>query len=476
MISKRDFNYIFFSIWAILMLMLVGCDNTVLIAAVFVFTTLMLYILRNLYNHIFLFCFLICFFTFLLSGQVLNRIMYVYQYNFSDEIELHADICLLISLLSLATGYFIAGKVTYKKNTQNEISNLTFDYNNKKYRDIRRISKCMYFACYAFWMLTLLDVVLYVAQNGYANYYLAYSNRVPSVLRQIGYMAPTSLFIFLATMPGKKEARLPLLLYVLYAVTSLGTGRRVNFMTSLLIVFGYMLCRNVTNPDRDKPWLSKKKIITLVLAIPFFLMAMYFYEYIRSTSVVGSASDYSPLLGFFVRQGTSINVIKYGQQFSSMLNEKAYYSLFNTIQWIQNSVLNSIFEFDFAFGKQSVETAKMGTYLADFVSYNANASIYTAGMGYGSCYIEELFIDFGYIGVVFGNLLYGILFKILEKGIRIENHVWRVALGLFILDLLFKAPRATFDAFFGKMLYFEVWGAFIIVYVLAYFESARRTQ
>ena len=39
--------------------------------------------------------------------------------------------------------------------------------------------------------------------------------------------------------------------------------------------------------------------------------AMYLFEYIRSNNYVGHANDYSPIVGFFVRQGTSVNAVKY---------------------------------------------------------------------------------------------------------------------------------------------------------------------
>ncbi len=37
--------------------------------------------------------------------------------------------------------------------------------------------------------------------------------------------------------------------------------------------------------------------------------AMYLFEYIISNNYVGHANDYSPIVGFFVRQGTSVNAV-----------------------------------------------------------------------------------------------------------------------------------------------------------------------
>lgn len=432
----------------------------------------MMYCFNSFYDNIFLFCFLICFFTFLLSGQIINRVVQVYGYSFSDEIEMHTDIALMISLFGLLLGYILCD-IIWKKYKRDY---LKFNYDNIEYTNIRKLSKTIYYLTYLFWIVILLDNVLYVAQYGYTSYYISYSSRVPSVIRQIGYMAPMSLFIYLATMPDKKDAMKPIIMYSLYLLLSLGTGRRIYFMTGLLIIFAYAMLRNVINPS-EKSWVSKKSILAIVIAIPVLLSLMYLFEYIRSDSYVGEASNYSPILGFFVRQGTSINVIKYAELFKNRLNSEAHYSLYNLIKWLQGSgsIINKLFslDFDFEMGKQTALTATQGTYLADFISYFANSSSYLSGMGYGSCYIAELYVDYGYIGVLIGNFIYGILLCFLLKISIAKHNVWSTALGFYIVDLLFKAPRATFDAFLGQPLYFECWGTLLVVFCVSYFAKNR---
>lgn len=422
------------------------------------------YCLKSFYDNIFMFCFLVCFFTFLLGGQVINRIVQVYGYTFSNEIEMHTDLVLLISLLGLLGGYILTDKLGYKCKIERDL----FNYNNTNYSNIRRLSKILYFTTYLFWLVCMLDNVLYVIQAGYTSYYLEYSNRVPAIIRQIGYMAPMNLFIFLSTMPSKNEAKKPILMYSFYLLLSLGTGRRIYFMTGMLIIFAYAMLRNVINPG-EKPWVSKKAFMWIIIAVPTLLGFMYMFEYMRSENYVGDASNYSPLVGFFVRQGTSINVIKYTELFQNRLNPDAHYSLYNLIKWLQGSgeFVGNLFGFDlnFEIGRQTALTATNGTYLADFVSYNANPSSYRIGMGYGSCYIEELYVDFGYLGVFLGNFIYGTLLCSLMKNSLKEHKIWRTALGFYIIDLLFKAPRATFDAFLGQPLYIECWGAILLVYL-----------
>lgn len=428
---------------------------------VILFLVGIIYCLRSIYDNIFLFCFLLCFFTFLLCGQTINRVYQIYGYDFSDNIELHTDLVLFISLLGIFIGYFITKNIGKRS-----VKSRSLNYNTGYCRDIRKVSKIAFFCTYFFWILILLDTVHFAMQYGYTTYYLSYSSRVPAMIRQIGYMAPMSFFLFLATMPSKKEAKLPIVLYMVYSVISLGTGRRIHFMVALLFIFSYMMYRNKVEPG-ESPWVTKKMIIKILVAIPILLMAMYMFEYIRSEYSVGSATEYSPLIGFFVRQGTSVNVIKYTELFSNRLNPNAMYSFSNTIEWLQNSFLGKLFGFEsmFEFGNQSALTATAGTYLADFVSYNANPTSYSEGIGYGSCYIEELYVDFGYLGVFIGNIFYGFLLSKLSKTALISRNIWLTAIGFFMVNELFKAPRATFDACFGRLLYFSYWGPLVLIYI-----------
>ena len=449
-----------------------GNKGLVLLLATIAFAMVMIRISQDIHNNIFIFCFLICFFVFLLGGQILDRIFDVYGYVFTDEIELHTDIVLLISILGLSFGYFFLAKVrikTHKRRFNHTVSDNL--YSSPYILNIRKISKYYYYSTYLLWILIICDNVLFVLQRGYTTYYLSYSSRIPAIVREFGYMAPVALFIFLATMPEKKEAKLPIILYSLYLVLSLGTGRRIYLMTGLLIIFAYLMLRNKINPGNSL-WISKRQMARILLIIPFVLIGMYLFEYLRSENYVGQSSDYNPIFGFFVRQGTSINVIKYARLFSDRLNSDAHYSLYNITRWLQNNWLNDLLGLDLSYsmGRQSELTATQGTYLADFVSYHANSRIYSIGMGYGSCYIEELYIDFGYIGVFIGNAIYGLVLNKLLKISESRYSVWKTAIGLFAIDAIFKAPRATYDAFIGQWLYFNSWGPLVIIYLLSYFS------
>lgn len=424
------------------------------------------YALLDVTGNSFFLCFLACFFTFLLGRRVIYRVTGESSSDFSPWVESRTDFKLAVGLFGLLFGYMLLDFLTRKKGGKKPSK---FVVRKKKAAEIRAISKLLFYCAFPCWLYTMLDVAFFVLRNGYAEYYVSYSSSVPTLIRLIGTTAPMFFFVFLGMMPRKREALLPIALYLVYAVASLATGRRLTLITSLVIIFAYCLLRNKA-PNRKETWISKKILLGMCVLVPLLLMAMYLFEYIRGAAAVGNASDNHPLWGFFIRQGVSVNVIKYAQAFEEKANPQACYSLYSTLKWFDDSFLAKLLGVDlpYEFGKQTPLVAFRGTSLAHMVSYYANRRSYLAGMGYGSCYIAELYMDFGYWGVWLGNVLYGAVICLLLKRAPQRGYRWVYAIGLFVCNSLFVAPRASFDEFFAKLLYVDCWAPLALLLLLAY--------
>ena len=74
------------------------------------------------------------------------------------------------------------------------------------------------------------------------------------------------------------------------------------------------------------------------------------------------------------------------------------------------------------------------------ISYFINPTQYLEGHGRGSCYIAELNIDFGYTGVIIGNLFLGAYMAIFYK-IYKKSYILTACL-LFSYRIMFFIPRA----------------------------------
>lgn len=475
-LNRRKINFFLWCFIFFIGLVLIAVDvdgkmNAILLFTCLVFVFEIIYAIKDIQSRVFFLCFLLAFFTFLLGGEILDRYIGVFSVSFTDAINRHADICLLISLLGLFGGYVLAEKcgsririiTPFTKKRQG------VNYDGIYCRNVRVISKYLFLATYLIWIFVLWRQISYVFQYGYTTYYLHYNSGLPQIVHDVADISPVAFYVFLATMPTKRETRFPLLLFLIQCVLSLGTGRRLYLMVGLLIVFAYLIARNKYH-SRGEVWFTKKMRNGLIIAVPLLLVGMYLFEYIRSDVYVGTASQFNPLFGFFARQGTSINVIKYAEQFKDGLNQDAIYSFYNTSKFLQTNALNQyILHLDLGYssGGQTVANALDANYLANYISYRVSATNYLNGIGLGSSYIAELYVDFGYPGVLIGNILYGYLLQALYERAMNSQSIWKVAIGLYVADLLIRANRATFDAFFAEPLYFTFWGTLLFIHLIA---------
>ena len=472
-------------LWAVLfglgaVLVVIDLDgglNALLLVTCLLYAAILYYALKEIHGRIFLLCFLLAFFTFLLSGEILGRYFHVFSTTFSEKIEQHTDLCLLLSLAALFAGYAVSEKYGHRIRIVTPSSRKRrLDYDGVYCRSVRTISRHLYFVTFPIWVFVLWRQVSYVQAYGYEEYYLHYSSGLPQIVHTVANMALPALCVFLATMPSKKEARLPLILYLARAVFSLGTGRRLSFMIGLLFVFAYLVLRN-RYPSRGEVWLSKRAAIVLIAAVPFLLAGMYLFEYIRSDTAVGSSSQFNPLFGFFARQGVTVNVIKYAERYKDSMNPNAFYSLYNSTKFLQTNTLNKyVFGLNFGYlsSGQTVEAALNTNSLANFLSYKISQKNYLSGVGIGSCYIAELFADFGYAGVLLGSFLFGWLLETLYRHAVTSRSIWLTAIGLYVAEFLIRANRSTFDAFLAEPLYFSFWGTLLIVHFMARHYAVHR--
>src|SRR5690606_3586624 len=111
---------------------------------------------------------------------------------------------------------------------------------------------------------------------------------------------------------------------------------------------------------------------------------------------------------FFYAQGVSANVIGYTMVLDESIPDGKLYSIGPILQFISNYYGYFIQGIPMPSG-QTVELALNGYLFSHTISYLIMPTLYLAGIGYGSSYIAELYADFGYFGIIFGSLFYGLL-------------------------------------------------------------------
>lgn len=432
------------------------------------------YASRDLRKRVLYLVFLISFFILLMGGHFVYEYFGMeLRYYIGDEYYKHSNICLLISLIALFIGFYLTTKTRFKKSRnqvrRNTISVFTNLKTNNNTHTIRKASKWLFYATYVFWIYTVANVASFVLTNSYLSYYVEYESSAPFLVKAIASMTPYFYYLFLATLPSKKECRMSIVLYMTYAAVSLLTGRRINFIIMCMFMALYYVLRHYMR-DKEDQWISKQMVTIFVCAVPLLIVFLYAYNYIRLDQSIDNISIKEMFLGFFQQQGFSSNLIRLEKLYESSLREDVYYSFFGIVKHFRtNTILKTIFnsQYDFSYLHNSIEFATKGNSMSNALSYIVLRT-YLSGAGLGTCYIAELYHDFGYIGVAAGNLVYGIVINFLGKlwSKNAGYSVWFTAIGFVMVESFIKAPRWNYDIFIAYFLDLGMWMAFAFVFII----------
>lgn len=380
-----------------------------------------------------LLCFEITYFVFLLGGTFFSYIIEKQPlFIFDNDILLHTYWLLYLSQFALYIGYRWS-EMNYKESNQKIKEGETEKINI----NIRYYSLAIMLIALVPALIVSINNIRYVSVTSYENLYLRGSNNLPFIINKLEQLFPISFFMFLATKPSKKGAIFPILLYLGVQSTTLATGRRTDFVLSLMVVFFYFLIRNYITPQEK--WIGKKELIAIAIGLPILILGLVYISNVRDGNTT-SISIGDGILKFFKDQGVSITVIEYGK---SLINQipKQWYAFGTIIDFLKYNELTQLFHDFQSYAPQSVEQALYGNSFGDTISYLVIPYNYSQGAGLGSCYMAEMFQNFGVPGVLIINIIYGWLLHF--SNCRYGKSIIGSTFIIFILMRLFYAPRST---------------------------------
>ena len=265
-------------------------------------------------------------------------------------------------------------------------------------------------------------------------------------------------------MPEKKECKNPLVLYGIYAILGFLIGQRGALVYRAIFILAYLIYRNSTDATKEK-WISKKMIRYIIISLPLLIVALQLYGYIREGRKMEFSSVGPSIIDFFSSIGNSSKVIKAGYDYRASFKVFKFYSLGDTLNYFKYSKLFYLFNGGNALKTQTISYALNSHSFDSIISYLIMKRDYLAGHGAGSSYIACLFADFGYIGIIIGSFLYGILFKIISN---LDKQRWiATAMKLYSFLFLIKAPRGSYDCFIGAIVNVTFWFTILVIYVIS---------
>lgn len=352
-------------------------------------------------------------------------------YNqFDDETRIHIALVLMISIVGVQLGFKCFNSRSSKYD-QSIIRGITS-------REIATASKTLFYILVPFAIIVSLDKGLQVAAEGYEYLYIGYQSRLPDWFSQLSSISSVAFFVFLGTLPKKHECRAPIIIYMLAAILSLSSGQRNGFAVALVTVAAYYFIRHYFFPDGDL-WVSRRLVWTTICLIPVIFLLFYSISFSRSGQ--SASTDLSNIQSFLSGQSENTSqLLGYGYVYHDELDRGVLYTI-SPIEGVvtQNNLVHKLFNTPTYTG-YTVYRATEGYEYSHAIMYLINPRAYFNGNGLGSCYIAEAYQDFGYIGVVAVNLLYGLLFALAPWVFR-KGPYWS---GIYLMALqeLFYAPRS----------------------------------
>lgn len=291
-----------------------------------------------------------------------------------------------------------------------------------------------------FYMLahTILDVLRY----GYLGSFTQTEDKnVPSVISRMSMFFTPSFAVFLATLPDRRQVKLPFTVYGVYMLASLFTGRRNTFVCEALMIVIYFVLRDNLR-DKEKRLLKKR---TIFWAAILLVIAMYLLEMVaevRAGWAIGSKSLSASLVSFVYSQGASFRVvIQTVNNWDLIDHQNAYRFLFYPFEMFvhNNAITKTIFGLTPIVAVQNSAFVQTTYNFAHYITYLVDPVRYLSGGGFGTSYVAEAYVAYGLGGVAAVSALVGVVFRFFSSML---THSWViVACGLIALKDFVYIPR-----------------------------------
>lgn len=446
--------------------------NNQVVGQGYVLLCLFVYIAFNtirggLNKHITFLAFLVTYFTFLLSRVFITLFIDTKDLvldlggggDFKIQTQAFIDFTLYISLLSVFVGYVLIDR----SHSFNKKIDSTPFYNRRSICRVRIFAKYATYIISLFSLATVIDQIRYVMQNGYMDFYLNYKSGIPYIVIFIATLFDYFFIFYMATMPSKKSSIPVIILYLLVNIASLGMGQRGGAVLSIMFVISYFFLRNTINPG-NKPWITKKGILLIGMSLPIVISLLFLMAYFRTDQSTDKFDNQNLALNFFYQQGVTVNVIGMAKEYENKIPENKLYSIGKIIEFAEHNKISQVLFDTTPVQPQTVEHALNDHTLHATLTYFNSPTLYFSGGGYGGCYIADLWVDWGIVGIIIGSSILGVcLAKIRDW---CNESFWKASIGLLMYSCILFAPRANFIDFIYVFVPISALLSFGIIYIV----------
>lgn len=390
------------------------------------------------------FCmFNLMYFIFLVGGIVVemfndgNLLYYLFS---STEAVNHVCISLLLSIAIINTVYICCRLSINSRNKINIHSDNTSFISNRTLL-IRNLVFYILIISFMSKLIMSLEMTIYLRLTSYLDYYTTYVSHLPSIIHFAGSVFYFSLFIYLATIPSKKQVKIAFVGVLLIEAIILSAGDRGEPLSVMASLIFYVFWRN-RNGFFDVVF-KKRTIIIFIICLPIIMFSLQKVSYIRNDDDM-DLNFTDGVIEFLSKQGTSVIIISKGYDLRERIgsiggHQYTFGIVRNYLQ--QNVISRNLFGIR-AIRTNTIEAATSGNSYGSSMAHIRFPKSYLAGVGCGTSYIAELYHDWGYIGIIIGSIfIVFLLFKI--ENTR-NNSIILSAISLNLVRYTVLLPRGAF--------------------------------
>jgi oligosaccharide repeat unit polymerase len=324
----------------------------------------MVAVFQDFYGKICFFAFNVTFFVFLIGYLLVAFITGEgLKANFNTGDINHMFLCLIISLLGLYAGF----DFLYKKNHSRNYTLIPSE--PKEYiLEIRMVSLLLFYFTIIFAYIVLFNRISFVMKYGYLSSYLYYQSNVPFFITKISDMNSMCFFVFLATLPSKKQTRFPVFMFFIYGSATILYGQRTQFAVTVLIIIVYYIMRHKNH--KEEKWITFKLVIIILILAPLIVVFLSIYSVLRNNQVVTNFTFWGEFVEFFKTQGQSVYLIGYGKMLEQYFPAtNINYTFGPIINFLKYNVITSLFIKYPVYNQNTVGMALYGNSFGQTITY-----------------------------------------------------------------------------------------------------------
>lgn len=325
---------------------------------------------------------------------------------------------------------------------------------------------------------TIKNYMHYSALN-YEELYISRNSTDSALIRASANMFPYAVYVYLATIPSKKNSLVIMTIYVALGLPTFLLGNRASLVLRIAFVVAYFFVRDYIDYSHGERWISKPLKVGFAAFVVLSVVFLGAFNYYRSGLNPNSETNIPIMLDFFYRQGTTFDTVCQGLQYKDdimKLPHSAGYTVGPIYDTVMHSTLSqAIFNTTSLGNGNSINMVMNGNSLAHKLSYIVlGEASYLAGHGRGSSYLLETYYDGGIPFVALFSFLLGMYLAGINR--LIQKGKWFVnIIVISTLSRIFYIPRAsTFD--FISFLFTPHFWLIMAIAMLVLFTSEARER